>query len=1517
MNDFSEEYDFMQRIHKVDGHGKNDYGLKETIKKKDDEGHFGRDKLEKDFYLKSKYDKYSSTLSGFEKDDKFLYMKRLKNENEKDMKKRETTSNRSSINELAKVNEVVYYIHANKKNVYEYITNQTDLENTYYQIEEKPRNLSGSMVKENEEYVYLNDNAYYKFKIKKDEKEDGEGEEKGNGGGNQKIKYTLDANKSVIIENMIESDNMLIHLCNTFFSVKDWVKSVFMFLSKIFHFNILDYTYIKNYSLTNYFDRNVKDYMKYLKKHEDQRMINHDFLARRKYIAPYFVYNCVDCNYNTNDNGIIILSSILPFIHRFDYDYKLRQMRTKEEELDHILNGEKGRGGGSGAGGGASRAGAAGAGSRFLDSMRRVRSFFFGNLFEEGYSANSGGGAYGEGGATTGGNTSEYTEFLKKFENSINEEGELIQDILFSGKAQMIFINFKQIENNFNNVVGNVEMKSERVQVSNLILGYEKREHIKYTDILISNILKNIKKKYPDMVINDENPRQFIYEENENSEKYVREGEQTFPHDYYSPLGSKDDEATTSDSVDMHRKKEHYMLSDLKEYVYNAPSHLMKDRRNNCEYVTCVCFDNNSNNCNLINNFVLGYNTGKVEYIYGKIVYSNISHCDLLIDYYSKKNKKFSYELSKRIFLNGAVIKVAFAPNGFFCLVLTSKTLYICNFFYFSLYEITNVCFNSQFVNFLWINNNCYSVFTDNGNVYLYEKSLKNDGLNSFSLVKTFCVEQAIYFNSICEYHLYSNCIYLYTGEIEKRRRRKNGSHHLFKKKKKKRNKHMSDYFYKYDCNFVIIDLNADVCRGGGSGGEGGMSAGGSEDALVGGVNLLKDNMSDVENNMKQIKILERLIENGNNLDEEDVNLESMLHINIKDFNNYISTIKDGSSQLYSGESGEEAHMMGRDNSKGEFSMKKLLINYIKDVKKHLYNLKDENIINVLLPRYYSAGDDYSHRNFLNIRFFTIEKSDNKHLIALDTETDYVYIYKIRKNVYLDDEALEMLKNNPYGMHSNPLHMFYANYLKRESTLKEEWKIYNDYIYVNTKKMKKYIKYNLLYIIKNHKKMFFPLHVYVINTKFNETEYFLFIKWATIKNTFVYASYSSLNRVTKMKEYFRKDDERLLKVLENPKNIFLYNINDNSGDLPYLPRVNGFGLPHPLGPRGKFMGKEHLGEHISHVNGPIGMNNHLLHSKGRMHEYRDHMGNPVKGFNPYMGHNDDYLNKTPVKNVGRSFYTSPIDHLNGNMPYQFKGPPKYSDNDMYTDYYMNSAVKDPDYGNFPNYGGDYLNESSKKQNESDKKWSYLKKINIFNKKDDDLNDSSYANTRHTYNHHADAKHMQQRAGGHMFHFDNDEPILGDMKNPNFYSSPERFRYNRLHEPADSSKLMSDDHANVSDFYYTHNANRYHSNAMGGGSYDPYVVKNDVYNYRNVNMELNSNSATHNPYAHGDIHRGPNDGSHFASDVDNSKSASGKRGNSYNRDVNDVNPMYSDGDYRNRYKNFSSNDSYSGNMRKYM
>ncbi|GAW82052.1 hypothetical protein, conserved [Plasmodium gonderi] len=1496
MNDFSEEYDFMQRIHKIDGHSNNDYTLnKDLINKKDEERHFGREKYEKDFYLKSKYEKYSNTLSGFEKDDKFLYSKRLKNESDKDIKKREMNSKRSSINELAKVNEVVYYIHANKKNVYEYITNQTDLENNYYQIEEKPRRLTCNMVRENEEYVYLNDNAYYKFKINKDEKEED---------GNMKIKYTLDENKNTIIENMIESDNMLIHMCNTFFSLKDWIKNIFMFLSKIFHFNFLDYTYIKNYSLTNYFDTNVIDYMKYLKKHEDPRLINHDFLSRRKYIPPYFVYNCVDCNYNTNDNGIIILSSILPFIHSFDYDYKLKEIRTKEEELYRILNNEK------------SRKGVGLMGGRFIDSCRRIGNFFFGSFFSGNSSANDGCNEYSDGGDGRSNNTSEYTEFLKKFENSINEEGELIQDILFSGKAQMIFINFKQLEKNMNNVIGNIEIKNERVQVSSLILGYEKKEHIKYTDILISNILKNIKKKYPDIVINDENPRQFIYDENEFSEKYAREREEN-KHEY-SPVRNKEDATTVSDSVDMHRK-ELYKLSDVKEYVYNSPSHLLKDKKNNCEYVTCVCFDNNSNNCNLINNFVLGYNTGKIEYIYGKIVYSNISHCDLLIDYYSKKNKKFSYELSKRVFLNGAVIKVAFAPNGFFCLVLTSKTLYICNFFYFSIYEITNNCYNSQFVNFLWINNNCYSVFNDNGNVYIYEKSLKNDSLNSFSLIKTFSIDQAIYFNSICEYHLYSNCIYLYTGEIEKKRRKKNVSH-LFKKKKKKKNKHISDdYFYKYDCNFIIIDLSSDVYKsvdndydgGGGRRGGGGSK---TDDNMIGGMNLLKDNMSDLENNMKQIKILERLIENGNNLEEDDVNLENMLHINIKDFNNYISTIKDVNNNLYGTESGEENNMIGNDNTNGEFSMKKLLVNYIKDVKKHLYNLKNESIINILLPRYYSSSDDYSHKNFLNVRFFTIEKSDNKHLIALDTETDNVYIYKIRKNVYLDDDALEMLKNSPYNMNNNSLYMFYSNYMKNESVLKEEWKIYNDYIYVNTKKLNKYIKYNLLYIIKNHKKLFFPLHVYVINAKFNENEYFLFIKWATIKNSFIYSSYSSLNRVTKMKEYFRKDDEKLLKVLENPKNIFLYNINDNSNDYPHLHKQNIFNN-HPLRGRDKFTGKEYLGRNL---------NNPLLYNKSKINEHREHFASPMKGYNNYMNNNDDYLNKTPMKNV-RNFYTSPIDNMNLNngginntTPYYFKGNQKYSENDMYNDYYMNSnMMKDQNYANY----GDYLNENNKKQNESDKKWSYLKKINIFNRKDDDMNDNTYGNTRNEYNNHVDSRRMQNKSG-HMFNLENDQHILNDMKNPNFYPSPERMRYNRLYDRTESSKLMNDEYDNLNDYYYTHNTNRYHSSNIGSNNYDSYVLKNDLHSYRNMSMDLNANSTNHNKnnnmYMHNDMYRESSDANHFASDTEN-KTPNAKLGNFFsNRDVNDMNPMYNENDYRNnRYKNFNPNDRYSSNIRKYM
>ncbi|SBT79899.1 conserved Plasmodium protein, unknown function [Plasmodium malariae] len=1232
--------------------------------------------------------------------------------------------------------------------MYVFIVYQTDLENNYYQIEEKPRNLSGNFIKENEEYIYLNDSAYYKLKINKEEKdEDGEND----GIEKMKIKYTLDENnKSSVIENVLEPDSMLMHICNMFFSLKDCIKSVFLFLSKIFHFNFLDYTYLKNYSLTNYFDRNVKDYMKYLKKTEDSRLVNQDFLLRKRYVAPYFVYNCVDCNYNTNDNGIIILSSILPFIHSFDYDYKLKHIRMKEDELDNILNNEKSKNVGG-----------------FIEYLRKMKTFFFGRLYEENNTSSNN----SEKGNC---NNSEYSEFLKKFENSINEEGELIQDILFSGKAQMIFINFKQLENNFNNVIGNIEIKNDRVQVSNLILGYEKREHIKYTDILISNILKNIKKKYPDIVIKDENPQQSLYEENEYSEKILGENSNEYN------ISNKEDTSTISDSVDINRK-ELYKLSDLKEYVYNSPSHLMKEKKNNCEYVTCVCFDNNSNNCNLINNFVLGYNTGKIEYIYGKILYSNISHCDLLIDYYSKKNKKFSYELSKRIFLNGSVIKICFAPNGFFCLILTSKTLYICNFFYFSIYEVTNTCYNSQFVNFLWINNNCYSVFNDNGNVYLYEKNLKNNGLNSFSLVRSFFIDQNIYFNSICEYHLYSNCIYLYTGEIEMKRRK--SASHLFKKKKKKLNKQINDCFYKYDCNFIIIDLNSDIHK---------IIANNRNSDLIGG--LLKDNVTDLENNMKQIKILEKLIENGNNFEEDDLNFENMLHINIKDFNNYISTIKDVNNNLYISESGDERNnMIEYDNTREEFSVKRFVVNYLKDVKKHLYNLKNENVINILLPRYYSCADDYSHKNFLNIRFFTIEKSDNKHLIALDTETDYVYIYKIRKNVYLDDDTLDLLKNNPYSMNNNALKMFYSSYMKKESILKDEWKIYNEYIYVNTKKLKKYIKYNLLYIIKNHKKVFFPLHVYVINTKLNDTEYFLFIKWATIKNSFIYSSYNSLNRVTKMKDYFK-------------------------------------------------------------------------------------------------------------------FYTSPIGNINpnasvSNMPYNYKGFNKFSENDFYNnDYYMNSNNKD----------STFLSDN-KKQNASEKKWSYLKKLNIFNKKDDIINDN-YGNSRHLYST-TEPEHLKNKHS-HMFNNLENESVLSDMKNSNFYVSPNHLRYNRLHYPTDSSKLMDDENTNFNVFYSTHNdENRYNANNISANSYDPYILKNDLYNYRNINnLDLNINND--NAYMHNDLYRTNNELNNFPGDIHNKVHT--KIGNFYsNRDVNDVNQIYEEDEYRNSFKSFNRNDSYLSNMRKYM
>ncbi|SBS95860.1 conserved Plasmodium protein, unknown function [Plasmodium ovale curtisi] len=1507
MNDFSEEYDFMQRIHKVEGNNNKDYTLnKDGIKKKNDDCFFGREKFDKDFYLKSKYDKYSSTFNGFEKDDKLLYMNRLKNSNEKEMRRRETSSKRGNINELARVNEIVYYIHANKKNVYEYITNQTDLENSYYQIEEKPHNLRKNLVKENEEYIYLNDNAYYKLKINREEK-DGADNGENNGIEKMKIKYTLDENKSSIIENMIESDSMLMHMFSTFFSVKDFIKSVFFFLSKIFHFNFLDYTYIRNYSLTNYFDRNVKDYMKYLKKTEDPRLINHDFLVRRRYVSPYFVYNCIDCNYNTNDNGIVILSSILPFIHSFDYDYKLKQIRTKENELDNILNSDIGK-----------RAGASGS---VIDFLRKMKNFFFGKLYTENGTFNGNG---GDGAETP--NNSEYSEFLKKFENSINEEGELIQDILFSGKVQMIFINFKQLENNFNNVIGNIEIKSERVQVSNLILGYEKREHIKYTDILISNILKNIRKKYPDSVINDENPRHFLYEEKESSEKFVDKFGGKFPVDDPRPSEEEESSTTISESFNM-TKREFYKLSDLKDYVYNSPSHLMKEKKNNCEYVTCVCFDNNSNNCNLINNFVLGYNSGKVEYIYGKILYSNISHCDLLIDYYSKKNKKFSYELSKRIFLNGSVIKISFAPNGFFCLILTSRALYICNFFYFSIYEITSSCYNSHFVNFLWINNNCYSVFSDNGYVYLYEKNSKSDGLNNFSMVKNFFINQFIYFNSICEYHLYSNCIYLYTGEIEKKK--KKSANHLFKKKKKKKNKHTNDYFYKYDCNFVIIDLNSDFYRGGenGKSSDSILSEGGG---VRGGIGLLKDNVTDVETNMRQIKILEKLIENGNNLDEEENNFENMLHINIKDFNNYISTIKDVNNNLYSTESGEDSNIMSYGNGRGEeFSMKKFFLNYIKDVKKHLYNLKNENIVNILLPRYYSCEDDYSHKNFLNIRFFTIEKSDNKHLIALDTETDYVYIYKIRKNVYLDEDMLDMLKTSTHGKNNNPLKILYHSYMKKECTLKDEWKIYNEYIYINTKKWKKYIKYNLLYIIKNQKKVFFPLHVHVINTKINESEYFLFIKWATIKNSFIYSSYSSLNRVTKMKDYFKKDDEKLLKVLENPKNIFLYNIHDHT-DYTYLPNRNVF---NPLSGRGKLMEKDFL---------PETSRSYFPYNRSKLGEYTGGGAN-------YAGRRgDEYLNKTPMKNAPRNFFTSPIGNINPvESPNRaMHSNMKYGENGPYNDYYVDSSNRDlnyasyGNYANYENYGnyensgnyGHYVNvpnymndDGGNKSSESDKKWSYLKKINIFNKKDESLNDNYGRSDRHTYKN-ADQKYMHSK-NSHMFNLENDDPILSDMKNVNFFSTPNHMRYNRLHDHADNVKMMNGENVNQGDFYHMQrnsNGCRYNTNAMSGNNYD-------MYNYRNINVDQNAHSAdtlgeennvgnTINAYAHGDLYRTANDANHFPSDID--YKAHGKMGNANgNReDGADANQIFLEPEqreHRGRFKNFISGDSYSDSMRKYL
>ncbi|CRG95230.1 conserved Plasmodium protein, unknown function [Plasmodium gallinaceum] len=1419
MNDFHEEYDFMKRIHKLEG--TTDYIFNnETVRKKKDDILFDKEKYEKGFFMKSKYDKYSNGINDFEKENKLIYLKKLKNENEKEQKKKEKELKRNNINELTKVNEIVYYIHANKRNVYEYITNHTDLENNYYQIEEKPKKLSRNIIKENEEYVYLNDNAYYKLKINKEEKEPEEEEKEIE---KMKIKYTTDENKNNLIENVVVSDNILVNISNIFFSLKHSIKNIFLFLNKLFHYDFLDYPYLKNYSFTNYFDRNVKEYIKYIKKTEDTKLIDQDFLSKKKYFAPFFIYNCVDCNYNTNDNGIIILSSILPFVHNFDYDYKLKQTRDQEEELDKILNNEKNKS------------------SNFIEQCKKIKNFILSKLYPENKDrkVNS---------------NSEYSEFLKKFENSINEEGELIQDILFSGKVQMIFINFKQLENNFNNVIGNIEIKNERVEVSNLILGYEKREHIKYTDILVSNILKNIKKKYPNLVINDENPKQFLYDLNELSQNFSSVNSNEYIMDNKKDIENKET-----------NKKELMKLSDLRNYIYNSPSYLMKENNSNCEYVTCVCFDNNSNNCNLINNFVLGYNTGKVEYIYGKIVYSNISHCDLLIDYYSKKNKKFSYELNKRIFLNGSIVKILFAPNGFFCLILTSKTLYLCNFFYFSIYEIKNTCYNSQFVNFIWINNNSYSVFNSKGNVYIYEKNLKNEGFNNFSLTKTFFINQSIYFNSICEYHLYSNCIYLYTGEIEKKKKKSDRT--FFKKKKKQKSK-MNDYFYKYDCNFIIIDLNSDIHK-----------------SMINNKNkeiddLLKDNISDIENNMKQIKILEKLIENGNNLEDEDFNFEKLLYINIKDFNNYISTIKDINNNLYMPESGDEnmENILENDNTKKDFSLKNFFINYINDVKKYLYNLKNENIINILLPRYYSCADDYDHNNFLSIRFFTIEKSDNKHLIALDTETDYVYIYKIRKNVYLDEETINLLKNTS-TYKNNPLQTLHSSSMKKEHILKDEWKIYNDYIYINTKKSVRYIKYNLLYIIKNHRKVFFPLHVYVINTKPNENEYFLFIKWATIKNSFIYSSYNSLNRISKMKDYFKKTDDKLLKVLENQKNIFLYNINDN--DYPYI-YMNPY---KELTRKGKLMEKEYSSE-----NG----DNYLYNNKNKLNEYKD---------NTNYINNDEYLNKTPIKSTSRNFFTSPIGNMNttynphNNILYNLK-PNKYNENDMYNDYYIN---KD---SNFSNIIYD------KKQNEPEKKWSYLKKINIF-KKDDALDD--YSNNIYSYNN-TNSKHMQNK-NPNIYNLE-DNNILNDIKNPNFFPSSNTLNFNKLHNNSENNKIVNDDNTTVNEFFHSHNSNHLPSN-NSNNNYDPFLLKNDFYNYRNLNMNINSNNTnSNNTYMANDFYSISNKMNLFSNDFDKTNS---KLGYIYdNKDITDLSKMDNNKyNSRNRFKNINENDNYSSRFRKYM
>ncbi|SOV24560.1 conserved Plasmodium protein, unknown function [Plasmodium sp. DRC-Itaito] len=1554
MNDFSEEYDFMQRIHKVEGY--NEYNMNKGLEgNKDDDLLYGKDKCEKEFYLKSKYDKYSNVLNGFGKDDKYSYLKKLKNE--KEYRKRsegpsfgravvDYDSKKSNINELTKIHEIVYYIHANKRNVYDYLNKQTDLENNYYQIEEKPQNLTNDIVRENEEYIYLNENAYYKLKINKEDKDDAGGGAGGGGGrnyndggihniGNMKIRYTVDDNGNNIMGDIIEGDNFLLNIANSLFTFKDYIKNVIYFLSKIFHYNFLDYTYIKNYSLTNYFDKNVKDYMKYLKKSEDTRFLSQEFILRKKFITPHFIYNCVDCNYNTNDNGIIILSSIYPFMHSYDYNQKLKDLRNQENELDNILNNERKR-----------------RRKTIFSFVNKFRNFVVNKIYSDKSNVNNMNSRIR--------NQSEYSEFLKKFESSINEEGELIQDIIFPGKAQMIFINFKQLENNFTNMISNVEVKNEKVQVSSLILGYEKKEHIKYTDILISNILKNIKKKYPDMVINDENPVNFLLEQkdsiprklsaesgndfknninknhnsNNNNNNYnnnnyygdnisyhnnsVKNNMHNFmPSTNTSSYTNKNFLSSEMSSDIYFNKKDLYKLSDLKDYIYNSPSHLMKEKKSSCEYVTCVCFDNNSNNCNLINNFVLGYNTGKLEYIYGKIIYSNISHCDLLIDYYSKKNKKFSYELNKRIYLNGSVIKISFAPNGFFCLILTSRTLYLCNFFYFSIYEITNNCYNSQYVNFLWLNNNSYVIFNGKGHIHLYEKNLKSDGFQGFSVVKTFFINQEIFFNSICEYHLYSNSIYLYTGEIEKKRRKK-CSGHLFKKNninnnnnKNIRKKRTSEYFYKYDCNLIIIDLNSDIHKN--------ISNYKGKEFL----NMyLKDNMNDIDNNMKEIKMLEKLIDNANTFEDEDIPFDKLTYINIKDFNNYISTIKTFGNNLYmNNESGDE-HILEYDPTKSDenFSLKKLFVNYIKDVKRYLYNLKNDNIVNILLPRYYSSSDDYNYNNFLNIRFFTIEKSDNKHLIALDTETDFVYIYKIRKNVYLDDDTLDNLKNRRLvggigsGFHfNNPLQMFYSTYMKKESLLKDEWRIYNDYIYINTKKPQKFIKYNLLYIIKNQRKIFFPLHVYVINTKRNENEYFLFIKWATIKNSFIYSSYSSLNKVSKMKEYFKRDDEKLLKVLENPKNIFLYNINENDYPDSYLynnnsSNRNNINNNRLLNRRNKLIDKDYLSENDE---------NYILGNKYKdklnkqhepyRHSYRQHLGP------------EDYMNKTPMKNIPpRNFFTTPVSpnnlnmnniHMmnNNNNTYNIDNPGRYSDNDLYhnnTAFYMNNKAH-PTYQN-------YLQE--KKNNEEDSKWSYFKKMNIFrrdNKSDmDDFHDADedyYNRQRAMYNSDNDPRYRSNKNRNNL-NMEQDH-ILNDMRSPHFYSTSNHMRYNRLQDGTDgSSTIENNDINNMNHIDFVNDINNNPKNNYDNNysKYDSYKnIRLDINNTDNINNNNNNANTTYNNknIMNNDMYQISSDLSSYLNDIEKTNNNIGYIYKN-NKDLNNVDYMYNEKD---KYKNDNQKD----------